>query len=682
MLSSQNTKTIKYLSAAIYFLGFLNVSYAEKNPKPLWTSKDAVTYAEADMKDVSSDGRFTLLQVYNKSIKEGKTEAYSQCLVVDNKTLKTRTLGHLHHSCDSSKFVGDGKQFSYLIEDKNGELTLYVRNISSWKENKIQKLDKNSARHSFAPDGRSIIFEIVEQPEESLRKVAGEDVVPKSKFYIQKLDQNFQLANKEPLILTLEKDSDTPFSLETLDWAPNGNKLAFLISAPIWKSEEKRRMYVMDLKTQATDKIAEGSALFHDIRFSSHGESIAFMKAEGGGNQTGRIKPSKEVHSQAIHIVNLITQKKIIIPIEDPGELAGWAEDDRTLILTKQNGTTNQIYSLDVATKKLSLLKTPHIPCVKSVILSKDNKYIGFNGESLHQPAGAYITNLNKFVPKKINSPAPKNNLKAIQAHPLKWKSFDGLEIEGIIIYPQNYKKQQKVPLIVSIHGGPVAFESQRFIGGMWFGPYSPAVFASEGYATLVVNYRGSIGYGKKFTGLNTKDFGEAEFKDIMAGVDLLIDQGIADPDQLFIRGHSYGGFLTAWALGHTNQFKAACVSAGIVDWISDISTTDAPTYMEGYFGGNYWENYKLWYKISPLSYIKNIETPTLILHGLEDKRVSIGQPAQLYQALNEKDIPARLLFYYNQGHHFNGILPAKDAIEETLAWFNKHKHQKGDFLN
>jgi len=298
-----------------------------------------------------------------------------------------------------------------------------------------------------------------------------------------------------------------------------------------------------------------------------------------------------------------------------------------------------------------------------------------FVGQDLHHPGEVYFSPIQDYSPKRITSFTNEIDLSSIQAHSLAWKSFDDIEIEGILVYPQGYKKGQKVPLIASIHGGPSGTESEQFIGnGSWFGPYSPAVFASHGYATLVVNYRGSFGYGRKFSDLNYKDFGGGDFKDVLAGVDYLITQGIADPEQLFIRGHIYGGFMTAWAIGQTNRFKAAVVGAGIVDWISDSSTTDGETYMEGYFGGPYWENYALWRKASPLSYVENMSTPTLILQGLNDDRVHPAQANQLYQALKSKGVPVRLVFYPGERHGFRDPLNILDALEETLAWFKKYR--------
>ncbi|MBY0293324.1 MAG: prolyl oligopeptidase family serine peptidase, partial [Alphaproteobacteria bacterium] len=263
--------------------------------------------------------------------------------------------------------------------------------------------------------------------------------------------------------------------------------------------------------------------------------------------------------------------------------------------------------------------------------------------------------------------------LSAIKAEPIRWKSFDGLEIEGILTYPQGYTEGTKVPLIVSIHGGPSGVESQYFIGSTLFGPYSPAVFSSQGYATLVVNYRGSLGYGEKFQKIDYKDLGGGDFKDIMAGVDYLIDQGIADPHQLFIRGHSYGGFLTAWIISHTDRFKAASIEAEIVDWISHIATTDAPTVMEAYFGGAYWEDYKLWRDSSPLTRVSDMKTPALILHGANDSRVSVTQSMQLYNALKERSIPTRLVAYKGREHSMSDSIATQDAMKEKLKWFKTY---------
>ena len=287
------------------------------------------------------------------------------------------------------------------------------------------------------------------------------------------------------------------------------------------------------------------------------------------------------------------------------------------------------------------------------------------------------MSTFHPFAPKRISFIHEGIDLSKIQARPLTWKSFDGLEIEGILILPQEYKEGKKVPLIVSVHGGPAGFDCERFIGDLWFGAYSPAVFASLGYATLAVNFRGSIGYGREFQALDYKDLGRGDFKDIMTGIDFLINHGIVDPDQLFIRGHSYGGFMTAWAVSQTNRFKAASMEAGIADWISDSALSEAPPVMEAYFGGAYWENYKLWRESSPLTHVKNINTPTLILAGFQDTRVPSAQAKQLYRALKEKKIPTRLLYYYGEGHEFDDPLKNIDAMKETISWFKKYRNSQ-----
>ena len=187
------------------------------------------------------------------------------------------------------------------------------------------------------------------------------------------------------------------------------------------------------------------------------------------------------------------------------------------------------------------------------------------------------------------------------------------------------------------------------------------------------MNYRGSLGYGEKFQEIDYKDLGGGDYQDIITGVDYLVNKGIADPEQLFIRGSSYGGFLTAWAICHTNRFKAAIVESGITDWISDIATTDAPTTMEEYFGGAYWDDYELWRKTSPIRYVAHIKTPTLFLQGGSDERVTTGQSKQLYNALKSNKIPTRLVFYNEQGHSFDSSVAARDAINETLTWMKTY---------
>ncbi len=664
------------LLVCILTLNFTIKAHAEKH-KPLWTPEDVVTLPSVSMKDISSNGKYTLMKVVYVSLKDKEATQLEQCFLVNNENLLKERIGTLEKDCSMPQFIGEGDKFSYILEDKDSKSLLFIKDIVTGKTVEVQGFEEDFGSYAFAPDGKSFIYTRTEEStDQSSRVVAGEEELTMTNLYLQKLDQNLKpLGVPQRLIpppLTMYNNNSMPYA-----WSPDSKKIAFTTSKPLWKSSEYISLHIFDLEEQKLKTILQGQDSFNDLFFSPNSQKLAFLKYLSFGEQEMNIKSLKDSNASVIEILDLNTRETIDINATDIWTIAGWTEGGGGLIVLKQMGTKHPLYSIDIKTKKLTEMNVPQISCINSPILSKNQKYIGFLGETFSQPGEVYVADLKHFIPKKISTVNEKIDLSEIQARPLKWKSYDGLEIEGILIYPQGYEKGQKAPLIVSIHGGPQGVNSEEFIGDTWFGWYSPAAAASLGYATLVVNYRGSLGYGMRFQKLNYQDMGGGDFKDIMAGIDYLIDQGIADPDQLFMEGHSYGGFMGAWAVGHTDRFKAASVSAGIVDWVSDAATADYSLSTEPNFGGHYWDNYELWRKSSPLSYVSNIKTPTLILQGQVDKRVPRTQAQQFYQALQERKIPTRLALYFGEGHGFANSFAILDALNETLDWFKIHGKQE-----
>ena len=659
----------------VFSFCLIKSGYAETSSNPLWTPEKAVTLPAVDLEDISSDGKYSLIKLGKTTLVEGNAEQSFDCILVDNTSLEMKTLNKGSQSCFQLQFIGEGKEFSYMLDDEANKPTLFVQDISSGKITTVQEFKEGFYNYSFAPNGKSYAFALQDRPKQTPRIKGDGDPIVKESLYLQKVDENFLSVGDSQLVTPTELNLYHPTLASSYAWSSDSQKIVVRSSALVWKSPAHIVFYVIDLKENKIEKIGKETQYAYDPSFSNDGQKIAFIKYDEGGEQKIPLKSFKDVGPNTIQIFDLKTKKAVSLLAADIWNIVGWKGDGKSILVTKQDGTTQNLYSLDVKTQKLTLTEAPNLTSLNNVVISQNKKFIGFKGENLHHPAEVYISSVDTFSPKKITSFNEKNDLSAIRAESIRWKSFDDLEIEGILTYPQNYKEGKKVPLIVSIHGGPGGVESQSFIGSTSFGPYSSAVFACEGYATLVVNYRGSLGYGDKFQHMNYKDLGGDDFKDVMTGVDYLIDRGIADPSQLFIQGHSYGGFMTAWAIGHTHRFKAASVEAGIVDWISHIATTDGPDAMEAYFGGAYWEDYKLWRHSSPLSYVNNIETPALILHGENDIRVPGTQAMQLYSALKEKGTPTRFIYYRGQGHGMDDPVATLDAMKEKLKWFKAYRN-------
>jgi dipeptidyl aminopeptidase/acylaminoacyl peptidase len=262
----------------------------------------------------------------------------------------------------------------------------------------------------------------------------------------------------------------------------------------------------------------------------------------------------------------------------------------------------------------------------------------------------------------------------------LRWKAPDGLDVEGLLTYPAGYAAGARVPMLVIVHGGPTGVFTQSFIGTP--GPYPIAAFASQGYAVLRVNPRGSSGYGRKFRYANYRDWGGGDYRDIQSGVDHVIRMGVADANRLGIMGWSYGGFMTSWVITQTKRYLAASVGAGVTNLMSFTGTADIPAFIPDYFGGEYWDVFDRWREHSAMFNIKGVSTPTLIQHGEEDVRVPIGQGYELYNALSRQNVPVRMVVYPRQPHGIQEPKLMKDAMERNLEWFDRWIRRAGRTTN
>jgi dipeptidyl aminopeptidase/acylaminoacyl peptidase len=248
----------------------------------------------------------------------------------------------------------------------------------------------------------------------------------------------------------------------------------------------------------------------------------------------------------------------------------------------------------------------------------------------------------------------------------IKFKSFDGTPIQGWIMKPLGWRSDRKYPLILSVHGGPHGMSGWSFNATF-------QVYASRGYGVLYLNPRGSTGYGQKFSDGTIGEWGGGDYKDLMAGVDeALRRQTWIHPERLGVTGGSYGGFMTNWIITQTPRFKAAVASASLSNLISFYSTSLYQDLIHAEFGGFPWDNFDLLWQWSPLRYVKQAQTPTLFLHGEQDHDVHITQAEEMYMALKRRGVETVLVRYPREGHGLREPQHRVDALERTLAWFDR----------
>ncbi len=346
-----------------------------------------------------------------------------------------------------------------------------------------------------------------------------------------------------------------------------------------------------------------------------------------------------------------------------------WADDGQTIYFNEGWRATNQFFALDVASGKVKQLTNEKASL--SVTRDDDTKVVTISYSDPATPATVFtVASLERVADRRAwrrltNANPQVAGLALGEVEAIEWKSSDGKMVEGIVTKPVGYEKGKRYPLIVQIHGGPAAADVLSFNAG--HGYYSH-IYAANGYMTLQPNYRGSANYGERHRMEIGGDYFRQGYDDIMMGVDHLIAAGLVDGDKLGVMGWSAGGHWSNWILTHTDRFKAISTGAGAVNWISMYAQSDIQRNREFYYGGTPYDNFDKYWEVSPLKYIKNAKTPTLIHVVDGDPRVPRPQSEELHMALKKLNVPTELFVYPGATH---GIPDPRNQMVKMVAEFN-----------
>ena len=570
-------------------------------------------------------------------------------------------------SSSAPSFSADGR-YLYFQSSRSGKMNVYRILIAGGEAEMLTDFKGNLGSYKLSPDDKTVAFTGYEPP-------SDEEKNKKEKRDWRVVDSN--PANMAIYLIPTEanqdgkrpqrKLSDGKRHVEAFVWSPDSRAIAFVHqptpSADDWPKSD---LAEIDVASGTVKPIAATNAAERDPVYSPDGKYLAYAKSSD---------PPRWATDDRIVLVTRSSNESRTLPAsyDEQPNLLGFTADSSRLVFIEAKHTRTAIYAMPVDGPPQTIFETS-----KGVIgaggthLNAAGTYLGMPMESTDEPPEAYVLMLSGGAPVRLsraNTDLPK--LPLGKTEPIKWKSKDGLEIEGLLTYPVDYQSGKRYPLILNIHGGPTGIFSETFTGRS--GLYPIAVFAARGYAVLRPNPRGSGGYGRTFRFANYNDWGGKDYEDNQTGIDHLISIGIADPDKLAVMGWSYGGFMTSWTITQTHRFKAAVIGAGVTDLWSFTGTADIPGFLPDYFGGEPWTQFENFQKHSPITYVKNVTTPTLVLHGEADVRVPTSQGYEYYHALKRQGVTAKMVVYPRQPHGPTEPKFILDIMQRHLDWVDKY---------
>jgi dipeptidyl aminopeptidase/acylaminoacyl peptidase len=560
----------------------------------------------------------------------------------------------------------DSKQITFLSDAGNpGQPQVYVANAAGGSPRKLTSVKGFLAAPGWSPDGKTIAFLFTENAE----RAAGPLVAKKPQTgVIKEAVTEQRLALIDAAGGKFRQISPADMYVYEYDWSPDGKN--FVTTAAHGNGDDNwyvAQIYTIpaaggEMKSIYTPPIDSQIAV---PAWSPDGKSVAFISgimsdepAVGGdifivpaqGGQAKNVTPGMKASASWLTWTN---GGKILFGEDVDGD-SGIATVDPTsgaiATLTRDAGELNAN------------------GWGTAVSLAADGNTSSVIRQSLAHPPQIWAGPIGEW--KQITSRNAALKPTWGEAKSIHWQN-DGFNLQGWLLYPANFNANdatKKYPMVVQVHGGPSSMQHSA-----WPGPHSFGVALSGvGYFVFMPNPRGSFGQGEAFTRANVKDFGYGDFRDIMTGVDQALKQAPIDEHRLGITGWSYGGYMTMWAVTQTNRFAAAVAGAGLANFQSYYGENQIDKWMVPFFGATVYDDPQVYAKSSPITFIKNARTPTLVLVGDSDGECPTPQSYEFWHALKTLGTETELVVYEHEGHMFVDPAHQRDVIERVAAWFNQ----------
>ena len=678
-----------WLSATVLTAAVLSTAHAEpapaaSTPDKHFSATDIFQLEYAADPRISPDGRQVVYVRRSNDIMTDRTG--SNLWMVASNGSSHRPLLSGRDNFSSPRWSPSGDRIAY-ISSTEGSPQLYVRWMDTGQTALVTNLTESPANVSWPPDGRYLAFtSLVPLVTKPLAKPPKKPKDAKWAEPVKVIDRVFYrrdgggyLKPGYTHIFVVPADGGTPRRITDgdynhggrLSWTPDGARILFSANRSDGWELQPRETDIFSVSIedgsyqQLTDRVGPDSAPV----ISPNGGYIAYIGFDEKkmGYQNVRLHVmDRDGSNQRVLTPDL--DRSVANPVWDDDSHGLYVSYDdfgmrRLAYITLNNRITTYKHSITGAT-----LGRPYVSGSFSV--SRAGTYAFTDGDA-QRPADVAVS---KGSGKARRLTALNDDLfghkELGEVTRITWQSsHDQREIEGWVVTPPGYEPGKRYPMILEIHGGPFAA----------YGPnFSPEIqrFAAQGYVAFYTNPRGSTSYGEEFAQLIQYAYPGNDYDDLMSGVDALIELGYVDADQLYVTGGSGGGVLTAWIVGKTDRFRAAVVAKPVINWTSFTLTADFyPFFRMAWFSADPWDDPEQYWKLSPLSLVGNVVTPTALMTGEADYRTPSSESEQFYQALKLRDVDTAMIRIPGSPHFISGRPSNMIAkTDNIMAWFKRYE--------
>jgi len=666
---------MKFINCGLFFAITL-ASIAQTPQKRLLTLDDRAAFRDVGDPQISPDGAWVVYAVSTIDMKEDKKN--SDLWMTGWDGAKTIQLTFNKESEHTPAWSPDGNYLAFLASrnDENEVDQLWLMNRDGGEAEKITDFKGGVNDYVWSPDSKRLVLivsdpdsEAIAAKDKSEKKTPKPIVIDRYQFkkdeagYLRHLRQHlylFDLAGRKADLLTPgDYDEYLPA------WSPDNSSVVFVSKrGPDPDRDDNYDLYIIEAKAGATPRpltTFEGPDCHPDWEsrpaWSPDGKFIAYL--QGG--------PQKLIY-YAVYQVAVIPATggaaKLPAPIDRNMYRPQWSADGSSIYFLLEDDRTTLLAKVPAAGGSVERILQDR-RTISDYDLGVNDK-IALLSSRPHEPVEAFALDRNELRPLARKNDGLLAKLKLGAVEEISFKSKDGATINGFVVKPPNYEAGKKYPAILRIHGGPVSQYSNEFM-------FDWQLFAAHGYIVVACNPRGSSGRGEKFSTAIFADWGNKDAQDVLAAVDYVVAQGIADRNKLGAGGWSYGGMLTNYVIAQDTRFKAAVSGSSISNIFAGYGTDQ---YIREYEFeiGTPWRNLETWLRVSfPFLHADRIVTPMLFLCGQEDFNVPLLNSEQMYQALRSLGRDTQLVIYPGQYHGLTKPSYQRDRLERYLAWYGKY---------